>query len=107
MTLWGRADTQAGGPFSAINDFDIMVNCAYLAPGTLPFVTKQSLGETPNIRIISDVSCDPNSSGNPIPIYSAQPAPKSSETGYPLGTFARAGNVTKRHTCSYEFPTVV
>ncbi|NRA61962.1 MAG: saccharopine dehydrogenase [Psychrobium sp.] len=71
VTQWGRAETQAGGPFTAINDFDIMVNCAYLAPGTLPFVTKQSLGVAPNISIISDVSCDPNSSGNPIPIYSA------------------------------------
>lgn len=71
VTLWGRAETQTGGPFTAINDFDIMVNCTYLAPGSLPFVTKQSLGDSPKISIISDVSCDPNSSGNPIPIYSA------------------------------------
>jgi saccharopine dehydrogenase (NAD+, L-lysine-forming) len=71
VTLWGREETQAGGSFIAINDFDIMVNCAYLAPGTLPFVTKQSLGDSPKITIISDVSCDPNSLGNPIPIYSA------------------------------------
>ena len=71
VTRWGRTETQAGGPFTAINDFDIMVNCAYLSPGTLPFVTKQSLGYSPKITIISDVSCDPNSSGNPIPIYSA------------------------------------
>ena len=71
VTQWDLTETKAGGPFLAINDFDIMVNCAYLAPGTLPFVTKQSLGSSPKISIISDVSCDPNSAGNPIPIYSA------------------------------------
>jgi len=48
-----------------------MVNCAYLAPGTLPFVTKQSLGQSPQISLISDVSCDPNNADNPIPIYQA------------------------------------
>ena len=68
---WDIAETKVGGPFSAINDFDIMVNCAYLAPGTLPFVTKKSLGCTPQLSLISDVSCDPNSADNPIPIYKA------------------------------------
>lgn len=69
VTQWDMAETQAGGPFQAINDFDIMVNCAYLAPGTLPFVTEDSLGVNPRLSIISDVSCDPNNPDNPIRIY--------------------------------------
>ncbi|WP_028116253.1 saccharopine dehydrogenase [Ferrimonas senticii] len=66
---WDLAETQAGGPFAAINDFDIMINCAYLAPGTAPFVTAQSLAEPRRLSIISDVSCDPNNPDNPIRIY--------------------------------------
>lgn len=66
---WDIKETKAGGPFTAINDYDILVNCAYLADNTPPFVTKQSLGESPRLSIISDVSCDPNNPDNPIRIY--------------------------------------
>ncbi|MEZ9419634.1 saccharopine dehydrogenase [Vibrio breoganii] len=66
---WDIEETKAGGPFTAINDYDILVNCAYLAEGTPPFLTKESLGETPRLSMISDVSCDPNNPDNPIRIY--------------------------------------
>jgi saccharopine dehydrogenase (NAD+, L-lysine forming) len=51
---------------------DILVNCVYLGSTPAPpFVTFDSLN-TPDrlLRVICDVSCDPNSSNNPIPIYS-------------------------------------
>ncbi|MGF1723103.1 saccharopine dehydrogenase [Photobacterium nomapromontoriensis] len=67
---WDVAETQAGGPFTAINDYDILVNCAYLAENTPPFVTKESLGTSPQLSMVSDVSCDPNNPDNPIRIYS-------------------------------------
>ncbi|PMH41409.1 saccharopine dehydrogenase [Vibrio sp. 10N.286.49.B3] len=66
---WDIAETKGGGPFKAINDYDIVVNCAYLAEGTPPFITKESLGTSPRLSIVSDVSCDPNNPDNPIRIY--------------------------------------
>ena len=69
-TSWDMEETSAGGPFPAINDFDILINCAYLAPGTKPFLTPESLGERPRLQVVSDVSCDPNNPDNPLPIYS-------------------------------------
>lgn len=66
---WDIEETKAGGPFTAINDYDILVNCAYLAEGTPPFITKESLGENPRLSMVSDVSCDPNNPDNPIRIY--------------------------------------
>ncbi len=71
VTSWDIQETQAGGPFEAINDYDILVNCAYLAPGTKPFITEQSLGTSARLKIVSDVSCDPNNPDNPIRIYDA------------------------------------
>ncbi|MGF1703240.1 saccharopine dehydrogenase [Photobacterium makurazakiensis] len=67
---WDIEETKAGGPFIAINDYDILVNCAYLAEGTPPFITKASLGASPRLSMVSDVSCDPNNQDNPIRIYS-------------------------------------
>ncbi|MDA9557729.1 saccharopine dehydrogenase [Vibrio sp.] len=66
---WDRKETASGGPFTGINDFDILVNCAYLSAGTPPFLTVESLGSNPRLSIISDVSCDPNNPDNPIRIY--------------------------------------
>ncbi|PSW11375.1 saccharopine dehydrogenase [Photobacterium sanctipauli] len=66
---WDIEETKAGGPFTAINDYDILVNCAYLAEGTPPFITQESLGTSPRLSMVSDVSCDPNNPDNPIRIY--------------------------------------
>ncbi len=66
---WDINETKAGGPFTDINNFDILVNCAYLAPGTAPFITPESLGASPRLSMVSDVSCDPNNPDNPIRIY--------------------------------------
>lgn len=69
---YDMAETSRGGPFPEIADVDILLNCVYLgANRTPPFVTLESLS-TPNrrLRVICDVSCDPNSENNPIPVYS-------------------------------------
>lgn len=69
---WDMAETARGGPFEEIATSDIFINCVYLGPTpTPPFVTFESLsGPERRLRVICDVSCDPNSENNPIPLYS-------------------------------------
>ncbi|KAH0528129.1 hypothetical protein TsFJ059_003029 [Trichoderma semiorbis] len=70
---WDMAETSKGGPFPEIASSDIFVNCVYLgADKTPPFTTLESLsGPERRLRVICDVSCDPNSDNNPIPVYSS------------------------------------
>ena len=71
---WDMAETAKGGPFQEIAESDIFINCVYLGPHRVPpFLTFESLAATPDrrLRVICDVSCDPNSENNPIPIYSS------------------------------------
>ena len=69
---WDLAETAAGGPFAEVAASDIFINCVYLGPTrTPPFVTFDSLAtEGRRLRVICDISCDPNSENNPIPVYS-------------------------------------
>ncbi|KAM0252852.1 hypothetical protein ACHAQJ_007538 [Trichoderma viride] len=69
---WDMAETARGGPFAEITASDIFINCVYLGPTpTPPFVTFESLStQDRRLRVICDVSCDPNSQNNPIPVYS-------------------------------------
>lgn len=69
---WDMAETAKGGPFPEVAESDIFINCVYLgAHRTPPFLTFESLsGPERRLRVICDVSCDPNSENNPIPIYS-------------------------------------
>lgn len=69
---YDMAETARGGPFKEITESDIFINCVYLGPNpTPPFATFESLS-TPErkLRVICDISCDPNSKNNPIPVYS-------------------------------------
>jgi saccharopine dehydrogenase (NAD+, L-lysine-forming) len=66
------AETSRGGPFSEIVDVDVLLNCVYLGAHRIPpFTTLESLS-TPErrLRVICDVSCDPDNKNNPIPVYS-------------------------------------
>ena len=68
---WDMAETKRGGPFSEIVESDVLLNCVYLgANSTPPFTTLEALS-TPDrkLRVICDISCDPNSENNPIPVY--------------------------------------
>lgn len=69
---WDMAETSRGGPFSEIVDVDILLNCVYLGANRIPpFTTLESLStKDRRLRVICDVSCDPNSENNPIPVYS-------------------------------------
>ncbi|WP_127716505.1 saccharopine dehydrogenase [Halobacteriovorax sp. HLS] len=68
-TLWDYEETKAGGPFKEIAEHDIFVNCVLMTTKVPPFITKDILAGNKNLSIIGDVSCDPTSNLNPIPIY--------------------------------------
>jgi saccharopine dehydrogenase (NAD+, L-lysine-forming) len=85
---WDMAETSRGGPFSEIAEADIFVNCVYLGAHRIPpFATLESLS-TPDrrLRVICDVSCDPNSENNPIPVYSGY-------SSFDKPTIAASGNL--------------
>ena len=64
---WGRADTEAGGPFPAILEHDIVCNCVFLAKPVPPFLTEEIVRQhagRPRLSVVADVSND--LSFNPI-----------------------------------------
>lgn len=70
---WDLAETKKGGPFPEIAQSDVFINCVYLGAHKVPpFTTFESLSAPGRrLRVICDVSCDPNSDNNPIPVYSS------------------------------------
>ncbi|KAF5636386.1 Saccharopine dehydrogenase [Fusarium tjaetaba] len=70
---WDIAETSKGGPFTEVASSDIFVNCVYLGSHKIPpFTTFEALSAPDRrLRVICDVSCDPNSENNPIPVYSS------------------------------------
>lgn len=67
---WDMAETAKGGAFKEIVEADIFVNCVYLTSAVPPFVTHDTLASPDrHLSVVCDVSCDPNSSHNPVPIY--------------------------------------
>ena len=69
VTKWDMDETAHGGPFPEILEHSMFVNCILASPGVPVFVPKESVDAERTLRVIADVSCDPNSSYNPIPIY--------------------------------------
>ncbi len=69
-TEWDIAETAAGGPFPALLDYDILVNCVLVHDPMPPFLTQQMTGlDGRRLGVIADVSCDPYGSYNPLPLY--------------------------------------
>lgn len=68
-TGWDRDDTQAGGPFAEILNYDVFVNCVLAMTKMPPFLTPEILKQNHNLKVISDVSCDPDSDKNVLPLY--------------------------------------
>ena len=66
---WDMAETAHGGPFPEILDRNIFVNCILARDGVPVFVPKSALADERQLSVIADVSCDPSSPFNPIPIY--------------------------------------
>ena len=69
ISKWDLEETIKGGPFMEILDHDIFVNCVYLNRKIPPFITEDMLEKKSKLKVISDVSCDPTSPNNPIPLY--------------------------------------
>ena len=68
-TNWDMAETVKGGPFSEILDYDIFVNCVLSSSVIRPFIDRSLLDSPRRLLVISDVSCDPGSDYNTIPLY--------------------------------------
>ncbi|MGR3467125.1 MAG: saccharopine dehydrogenase, partial [Shimia sp.] len=68
-TLWDMAETANGGPFPEVLAHEIFVNCILAGPGVPVFVPEDAARRDRALRVVADVSCDPNSSYNPVPIY--------------------------------------
>ena len=67
---WDKPETQKGGPFEEILDYDLFVNCVLAMKKMPPFITKELIeSKNINLKVISDVSCDPDSDCNMIPLY--------------------------------------
>lgn len=69
VTQWDMAETAHGGPFPEVLAHDIFINCIFARQGTPVFVPKSALTEERNLAVIGDVSCDPDSDYNPVPVY--------------------------------------
>ena len=67
-TEWDFEETKHGGPFEEIAQHDIFINTALIMKRIPPFITEETLTNKP-LSLVCDVSCDPNSEMNPIPIY--------------------------------------
>ncbi len=69
-TGWDMAETAAGGPFPALLNHDILVNCVLVSQPMPPFLTTELIHrDSRQLRVIADVSCDPYGSYNPLPLY--------------------------------------
>ena len=69
-TCWDMAETAHGGPFPEIIAHDLFVNCVLAGPGIPVFVPQDALPTLARrLTAIADVSCDPSSDYNPVPIY--------------------------------------
>lgn len=71
VTGWDIEETRAGGPFHDILNFDVLINCVFIAKKIPPFITMNELKQERQLQVITDVSCDPYGDYNPLPIYEA------------------------------------
>ncbi|MGG7644737.1 saccharopine dehydrogenase [Rhodovulum sp. YNF3179] len=69
VTRWDMAETAHGGPFPEILDHEIFVNCILARPGVPVFVPREAITAPRRLTVIADVSCDPGSAYNPVPVY--------------------------------------
>lgn len=68
MSKWDIQETKGGGPFEAILDHDMFINCIYLLKKIPPFITEDMLAnEGRKLKTVVDVSCDTSNPNNPIP----------------------------------------
>ena len=68
-TLWDIKETAHGGPFPEIFKHQLLFNCVLAKPGCPKFISFNQLELERKLRVIGDISCDPESDFNPIPLY--------------------------------------
>ena len=66
---WDLEQTAVGGPFPEILQHDILLNCVLLSTPTKPFIRMKDIAIESPLRVVCDVSCDPQHPFNPLPIY--------------------------------------
>lgn len=66
---WDVDETKYGGPFDEIINADIFINTVLMTTKIPPFLDNTLMERNQHLSYICDVSCDPNSELNPIPIY--------------------------------------
>ncbi|MFK7740668.1 MAG: saccharopine dehydrogenase [Planctomycetota bacterium] len=73
ISRWDKDETAGAGPFDAVLAHQLFVNCVLLGLQIPPFVTREQIdgAEGRALRVVADVSCDPTSPWNPVPIYDA------------------------------------
>ena len=69
---WDLGETLGKTNFDEILDFDIFINCVLSKSKSIKFIKRESLQKSSKLSVISDVSCDPNSDFNSIPVYTEQ-----------------------------------
>jgi saccharopine dehydrogenase (NADP+, L-glutamate forming) len=70
VTQWDVAETAAGGPFDAVLQHDVLINCVYVSQAIPPFTSHEHLNNPARrLAVIADVSCDPYGDANALPIY--------------------------------------
>ncbi len=70
VTEWDQAETDPLDR-AALLAHDILVNCVLLIGSITPFLTPTEIKPDTRLSVVSDVSCDPTSPGNPLPFYEA------------------------------------
>ena len=71
VTKWDIEETKKGEPFPEIFEHEVFLNCILAKPGGPIFIRNKHLNANRNLRVIGDISCDPDSSFNPLPIYNS------------------------------------
>ena len=71
VTKWDIEETKNGEPFPEILEHELFLNCILAKPGAPIFIRNEHLNTNRKLSIIGDISCDPDSSFNPIPIYNS------------------------------------
>ena len=67
---WDIAETSAGGPFHEILSHPIFLNCVLVNQKLPPFITPELVADQQRtLSVIADISCDPLSEFNPVPLY--------------------------------------
>ena len=69
VTKWDIEETKNGEPFPEILEHELFLNCILAKPGAPVFVRNKHFNTIRKLSVIGDISCDPDSSFNPIPIY--------------------------------------